>query len=101
MIIFNMNRTLDNDYSFQQNSGKVVSTVVLIFAISFVAHTQKAGNTSRMTGPSGQEYETVRIGDQVWLKENLNTKRFKNGEYYGKLYNWHAVSDPRGICPEG
>ncbi len=24
-----------------------------------------------------------------------------NGEKYGKLYNWHAVYDPRGLAPEG
>lgn len=24
-----------------------------------------------------------------------------NGEKYGKLYNWHAVKDPRGLAPEG
>ena len=24
-----------------------------------------------------------------------------NGEMYGKLYNWHAVNDPRGLAPEG
>ncbi len=23
------------------------------------------------------------------------------GETYGKLYNWYAVSDPRGLCPAG
>ncbi len=24
-----------------------------------------------------------------------------NGEEYGKLYNWFAVTDPRGLAPEG
>ncbi len=24
-----------------------------------------------------------------------------NGEIYGKLYNWYAVNDPRGLCPQG
>jgi hypothetical protein len=24
-----------------------------------------------------------------------------NGEQYGKLYNWYAVNDPRGLAPEG
>jgi uncharacterized protein (TIGR02145 family) len=24
----------------------------------------------------------------------------KNGKKYGKLYNWHAVHDPRGLAPE-
>ena len=24
-----------------------------------------------------------------------------NGERYGKLYNWYAVNDPRGLAPEG
>lgn len=24
-----------------------------------------------------------------------------HGQKYGKLYNWYAVNDPRGLCPEG
>jgi uncharacterized protein (TIGR02145 family) len=76
-------------------------------------------------------YHTVTIGNQAWLKENLRTTRFRNGDsiplktvaaewsgtltsaccnydnlpgtdtVYGKLYNGRAVSDPRGICPTG
>jgi uncharacterized protein (TIGR02145 family) len=25
----------------------------------------------------------------------------RNGEKYGKLYNWYALNDPRGLAPEG
>ncbi len=25
----------------------------------------------------------------------------ENGKKFGKLYNWHAVNDPRGLAPEG
>jgi sulfatase modifying factor 1 len=75
-------------------------------------------------------YKTVKIGTQTWMAENLNVSTFrngdpvpeaqsdeewvikkaawcyykndpKNGEKYGKLYNWSAVKDPRGLAPEG
>jgi uncharacterized protein (TIGR02145 family) len=78
--------------------------------------------------------QIVTIGKQVWMTENLNVDKFRNGEpipeaktigewkaysaaneaawcyydnnpindeKYGRLYNWYAVSDPRGLCPEG
>lgn len=78
----------------------------------------------------GITYKTVKIGNQTWMAENLITSKFRNndpipearkdeewavkkaawcfyendpanGEKYGKLYNWYAVTDPRGLAPEG
>lgn len=73
----------------------------------------------------------VNIGGQKWMTENLNVAHFKNGDEipvitdpvewaaadyaaccfydndprnqneYGKLYNWYAVTDPRGLAPDG
>ncbi|HPQ35198.1 MAG TPA: fibrobacter succinogenes major paralogous domain-containing protein [Tenuifilaceae bacterium] len=38
-------------------------------------------------------------GKPAWCYYNNANK--KNGEKYGKLYNWYAVNDPRGLAPEG
>jgi len=37
-------------------------------------------------------------GEAAWCYYD-NDK--KNGEKYGKLYNWHAVNDSRGLAPKG
>lgn len=37
-------------------------------------------------------------GKPVWCNYNNVNKR---GLKYGKLYNWYAVNDPRGLAPEG
>jgi len=78
-----------------------------------------------VTDIDGNEYETIVIGDQEWMTDNLQTTRYKDGaevsstwvydhelvdgidseeemvEIYGRLYDWHAASDSRGLCPEG
>ena len=84
------------------------------------------------TNPAdGKVYKTVKIGDQIWMAENLNVSNYLNGDQipevyhknkwgeittggwchydneikneaiYGKLYNWHAVNDQRGLAPDG
>lgn len=74
---------------------------------------------------------SIIIGTQRWMTTNLNVSRYRNGDkipqvknaaawaglttgawcyynndpatgaIYGKLYNWYAVNDPRGLAPAG
>jgi len=37
-------------------------------------------------------------GEPVWCHVNNDPE---NQQMYGKLYNWHAVADSRGLAPEG
>jgi uncharacterized protein (TIGR02145 family) len=80
---------------------------------------------------NGNEYKTILIGTQCWMQENLNVSNYRNGAVipevlsssswvslktggmvyynnlseenfvYGKLYNWYAIDNKRGICPKG
>jgi uncharacterized protein (TIGR02145 family) len=73
----------------------------------------------------------IKIGNQIWMSQNLDVDKYRNGDeipqvqelkqwskltsgawcYYennsensscfGKLYNWFAINDPRGLAPEG
>jgi len=86
---------------------------------------------NKMTDIDGNQYDVIKIGNQIWMKENLKVSKYRNGEAiptglvntvwantnkgayaiynndntnnvrYGKLYNWYAVNDSRGLCPSG
>ena len=92
-----------------------------------------------VTDINGNFYNSIYIGNQEWMAENLRVTKYNNGdmiytglgnndwgntndgaycifpydyvngvnsveemvEAYGVLYNWYAVNDPRGLCPDG
>ena len=84
-----------------------------------------------VTDIDGNVYQTVKIGNQWWMAENLKVTRYNNGDaipnvtdntqwsnlttgaycnydndinnvaVYGRLYNWYAAEDSRNIAPVG
>lgn len=85
----------------------------------------------KITDVDGNEYKTVKVGTEIWMAENLKVTHYRNGdsipnvidattwsglktgawceydndhsngEKYGKLYNFFALSDKRNISPKG
>jgi uncharacterized protein (TIGR02145 family) len=51
------------------------------------------------------EVKTIEEWEKAWKKEQPAWCYYDNNSQswgkYGKLYNWYAVSDPRGLAPEG
>jgi uncharacterized protein (TIGR02145 family) len=135
------NKTIDDNVSTSFTcsiSGLLPNTVYYIRAYAtnnsgtgygrVISFKTKHENSGFVTDVDGNEYDTIIIGDQIWMKENLKTTRYndgtsilkaRNGEYsnearyqwimndsanfkatYGALYNWYVVAEDK-ICPDG
>lgn len=105
--------------------------VFAVFVFAGCAKDEKQNdNPQFVTDVDGNTYETIKIGNQIWMAKNLAVTKFRNGDEipnreagtewvsttsalcfydnkiankdtYGCLYNWGAVDDPRGLAPEG
>lgn len=112
--------------------GSFILTVTLLILLnSCRKDDNNAALRETIKDIDGNVYTTVTIGSQVWMVENLQVTKYRNGDSipnvtdnskwanqtsgacciyyndaalgmkYGKLYNWYAVNDSRNIAPVG
>ena len=60
--------------------------------------TYRNGDTIRHARTPEEWQDAASKGEGAWSYRYHDPK---NGEVYGKLYNWYAVSDSRGLAPTG
>lgn len=98
---------------------------------SSISYSNEFSSTTGAIDVDGNLYELVTICNQTWTKSNLNVSHYRNGDVipqvttvsqlanstsgawcyynndpsngaiYGKLYNWYAIIDQRGLAPAG
>jgi uncharacterized protein (TIGR02145 family) len=114
LIVFN---TTTNGLEFKSSTGWISVTT--------------SSPSSTVTPSVAVFLPTIVIGTQQWTKQNLDVMTYRNGDVipyvsdqstwdglttgawcyynndpangpiYGKLYNWYAVTDSRGLAPSG
>jgi uncharacterized protein (TIGR02145 family) len=107
---------------------KVLFTTLAVWILSQL---YAGSAISQVKDIDGNEYNTYIVGKYTWTTSNLNAEKYRNGDpipqvqdmkewaslktgawcwfennsengiVYGKLYNWYAVNDPRGLAPQG
>ena len=107
---------------------KKLQVILIILALGASWNCDK---DTTVTDIDGNVYQTIQIGDQEWMAENLKVTHYRDGtaiptghsdsewenlptgaycayddnesnaDTYGYLYNWYAVDDSRNIAPEG
>ncbi|MCX6154586.1 MAG: IPT/TIG domain-containing protein [Candidatus Kapabacteria bacterium] len=121
----NLNSTLTNSWSYNQ-----INAIVPQGSTSGNLSITVNGNKSNSIAFT-LNLASVVIGNQVWMVKNIEVDHYLNGDsipqvadpaqwanlttgawcynnndeangkIYGKLYNWYAVNDPRGLAPSG
>lgn len=112
-------------------TGLAPSTVYYLRAYAVNSSGTGYGNELTFTTSPSTTPTSVNICGNVWMTKNLDVTKFRKGDdipqvtdpttwlflttgawcyynndpstnaLYGKLYNWHAVNDPRGLAPTG
>ena len=118
---FNPRRSLQPRFAFP----------FIFLLLHFSAFTQTSILVAKEATDNRAAFESVRIGGRTWMARNLDVVTYRNGDSipnisdtrewtetkggawchygndtffarnYGRLYNWKAVTDLRGLCPTG
>ena len=111
---------------------KLLRQTTLMFALLMATgflYAQDIRNCGTAKDIDGNEYQTVMMGEECWMRENLRTLHYADGRdiiptpeapnndplnvaRYGRLYTWHSVlnnAEPteetdgrvQGPCPDG
>lgn len=106
-----------------------LSLFITVSLLSFQACKEDDVKPESFKDIDGNVYTSVKIGTQTWMVQNLKVTKYRNGDpiptldrdaltwgdlttgaysnFYdnssssGRLYNWYAVDDSRGLAPEG
>ena len=105
----------------------VISGVLAVMLLSAGC----SGQPEKVVDRDGNSYPAIQTGSMIWTGKNLDVAHYRNGDpipevkdpkewailttgawcyndnkqengtTYGRLYNWYAVNDPRGLAPKG
>ena len=109
---------------------RIIFYLLIFLFLASCIDAQEMSKQSSVKDIDGNVYKTIKIGNQIWMAENLRTTHYRNGDEipclrdddewdnnsgaycyynndssnigkYGMLYNWFAIDDIRKIAPKG
>jgi uncharacterized protein (TIGR02145 family) len=113
-----------------KKAGTIFVTLLAVL-IEFVLLLSLSSCSEKNTIAPVKEIESIKIGSQIWMRTNLDVDHYRNGDpipqvtdpeewsklttgawcyynndpamgaIYGKIYNWYAIKDQRGLLESG